>query len=546
MADKILEVRGLSVEAVGRRGGVTPILQDVSFTVAPGEVISLIGESGSGKTTVSLAVMAYARPGCRITGGEVILDGRDMLKLDARARQRVRGTDISYIAQSAAAAFNAALTIGRQVIEVPVIKGLMSRAEAEARAVELYRQLDLPNPETIGRLYPHQVSGGQLQRVMAAMAMICDPKLLILDEPTTALDVTTQIEVLEAFKGLIRQKGTAAIYVSHDLAVVAQIADHILVLKDGLMVEHNTTERIIAAPQADYTRTLMAAVKVLPKTVEERARAPNAETPLLEVRNVTAGYGLRSESIVLRNVSLSVWSGETVGIIGESGSGKSTTARVISGLMRPVEGEVLLDGKPLAGQVIDRPRVETRKIQFAFQMADTALNPRHRVRDILGRPLSFYHGMEGRAARQRVAELLELVEMPAAFAWRFPHELSGGQKQRVNLARALAAEPDLIICDEITSALDSVVAAAIIQLLKDLRDRLKVAYIFISHDLSTVANFADRIAVMRLGEVVDYGTTAEILNPPHHEYTELLLSSVPDLRTDWLDEISERRRRAAQ
>ncbi|MEE8535627.1 MAG: ABC transporter ATP-binding protein [Kiloniellales bacterium] len=546
MADKILEVRGLSVDAVGRRGGVTPILQDVSFTVAPGEVISLIGESGSGKTTVSLAVMAYARPGCRITGGEVILDGRDMLKLDARARQRVRGTDISYIAQSAAAAFNAALTIGRQVIEVPVIKGLMSRAEAEARAVELYRQLDLPNPETIGRLYPHQVSGGQLQRVMAAMAMICDPKLLILDEPTTALDVTTQIEVLEAFKGLIRQKGTAAIYVSHDLAVVAQIADHILVLKDGLMVEHNTTERIIAAPQADYTRTLMAAVKVLPKTVEERARAPNAETPLLEVRNVTAGYGLRSESIVLRNVSLSVWSGETVGIIGESGSGKSTTARVISGLMRPVEGEVLLDGKPLAGQVIDRPRVETRKIQFAFQMADTALNPRHRVRDILGRPLSFYHGMEGRAARQRVAELLELVEMPAAFAWRFPHELSGGQKQRVNLARALAAEPDLIICDEITSALDSVVAAAIIQLLKDLRDRLKVAYIFISHDLSTVANFADRIAVMRLGEVVDYGTTAEILNPPHHEYTELLLSSVPDLRTDWLDEISERRRRAAQ
>jgi peptide/nickel transport system ATP-binding protein len=328
--------------------------------------------------------------------------------------------------------------------------------------------------------------------------------------------------------------------------VVAQIADDILVLKDGRMVEHNTTERIIASPQADYTRTLMAAVKVLPKTVEERAESQSAETPLLEVRNVTAGYGLKSEAIVLRNVSLSVRSSETVGIIGESGSGKSTTARVISGLMRPVEGEVLLDGKPLAGRVIERPRVETQRIQFAFQMADMALNPRQRVRDILGRPLSFYHGMEGRAAQSRVAELLELVEMPAAFAWRFPHELSGGQKQRVNLARALAAEPDLIICDEITSALDTVVAAAIMQLLKDLRDRLKVAYIFISHDLSTVANFADRIAVMRLGEVVDYGTTAEILNPPYHEYTELLLASVPDLRTDWLDEVSERRRLAAQ
>jgi peptide/nickel transport system ATP-binding protein len=546
VADKVLEVRNLSVDAVGRHGRTTPILDDVSFTVAPGEVISLIGESGSGKTTVALGVLAYARPGCRIKGGEVFLDGQDVLKLDARSRQRVRGTEIAYIAQSAAAAFNSALTIGRQVTEVPVIKGLMSRQEAEARAVELYRQLDLPSPETIGRLYPHQVSGGQLQRVMAAMAMICDPKLLILDEPTTALDVTTQIEVLEAFKGLIRQKGTAAIYVSHDLAVVAQIADDILVLKDGRMVEHNTTERIIASPQADYTRTLMAAVKVLPKTVEERAESQSAETPLLEVRNVTAGYGLKSEAIVLRNVSLSVRSSETVGIIGESGSGKSTTARVISGLMRPVEGEVLLDGKPLAGRVIERPRVETQRIQFAFQMADMALNPRQRVRDILGRPLSFYHGMEGRAAQSRVAELLELVEMPAAFAWRFPHELSGGQKQRVNLARALAAEPDLIICDEITSALDTVVAAAIMQLLKDLRDRLKVAYIFISHDLSTVANFADRIAVMRLGEVVDYGTTAEILNPPYHEYTELLLASVPDLRTDWLDEVSERRRLAAQ
>jgi peptide/nickel transport system ATP-binding protein len=546
VADKVLEVRNLSVDAVGRHGRTTPILDDVSFTVAPGEVISLIGESGSGKTTVALGVLAYARPGCRIKGGEVFLDGQDVLKLDARSRQRVRGTEIAYIAQSAAAAFNSALTIGRQVTEVPVIKGLMSRQEAEARAVELYRQLDLPSPETIGRLYPHQVSGGQLQRVMAAMAMICDPKLLILDEPTTALDVTTQIEVLEAFKGLIRQKGTAAIYVSHDLAVVAQIADDILVLKDGRMVEHKTTERIIASPQADYTRTLMAAVKVLPKTVEERAESQSAETPLLEVRNVTAGYGLKSEAIVLRNVSLSVRSSETVGIIGESGSGKSTTARVISGLMRPVEGEVLLDGKPLAGRVIERPRVETQRIQFAFQMADMALNPRQRVRDILGRPLSFYHGMEGRAAQSRVAELLELVEMPAAFAWRFPHELSGGQKQRVNLARALAAEPDLIICDEITSALDTVVAAAIMQLLKDLRDRLKVAYIFISHDLSTVANFADRIAVMRLGEVVDYGTTAEILNPPYHEYTELLLASVPDLRTDWLDEVSERRRLAAQ
>jgi peptide/nickel transport system ATP-binding protein len=546
MGANVLEVRNLCIEARGRGGKIIPIIQDVSFSVTPGKVVSLIGESGSGKTTISLAVMGYARPGCRISGGEINLGGIDVLSLDKDARRRMRGVEVSYVAQSAAAAFNSALTIGRQVTEIPIIKNLMSRKEANERAVDLYRQLNLPDPETIGQLYPHQVSGGQLQRLMAAMAMLCGPQLLILDEPTTALDVTTQIEVLEAFRSLIRQQGTAAIYVSHDLAVVAQMADEILVLKDGLMVEYNDTEQIIRAPTAGYTKTLMSAVKVLPKTIEERALAHKKDAPLLAVDNVTAGYGPNSRIIVLKDVSISVRSGETVGIIGESGSGKSTTARVISGLMPPVKGEVLLDGNALPRRIAQRSKTEARRIQFAFQMADTALNPRQRVRDILGRPLKFFHGLEGKAADKRVGELLELVEMLPSFAWRFPHQLSGGEKQRINLARNLAAEPDLIICDEITSALDTVVAAAIMQLLKDLRDRLGVAYVFISHDLSTVANFADRIAVMRLGEVVDYGTTAEVLSPPYHEYTELLLASVPDLRTDWLDEVTARRRPAAQ
>lgn len=546
MAASVLEVRGLCVDAVDKRGRSTRIVQDINFSVAPGKVVALIGESGSGKTTISLATMGYARAGCRISAGEIRLAGVNVLSLDHKARRHLRGVEVSYIAQSAAASFNSALTIGRQVTEIPIIKKLMSPAEARKRAFELYRQLNLPSPETIGRLYPHQVSGGQLQRVMAAMAMLCGPKLLILDEPTTALDVTTQIEVLEAFRTLIRRQGTAAIYVSHDLAVVAQMADEVLVLKDGEMVEYQATDKIIRDPQAAYTKTLMSAVKVLPQRVDDCHPPRTAEAPLLEVKNVTAGYGARREVIVLKDVSLTAYRGETIGVIGESGSGKSTAARVISGLMSPVAGQVLLEGKPLAGLVRDRSRSETRRIQFAFQMADTALNPRHRVRDILGRPLAFYHAMTDKAADKRIAELLALVEMPSGYAWRFPHELSGGQKQRVNLARALAAEPDLIICDEITSALDTVVAAAIMQLLKDLRDRLRVAYIFISHDLSTVANFAERIAVMKSGEVVDFGTTADILNPPHHPYTELLLASVPELRTDWLDQIMDQRHAAAQ
>jgi peptide/nickel transport system ATP-binding protein len=546
MATNVLEVRDLCVDAVDRRGRSTPIVRGIEFSVAPGKVVALIGESGSGKTTISLATMGYARPGCRISAGEILLADVNVLSLDHKARRHLRGVEVSYIAQSAAASFNSALTIGRQVTEIPIIKNLMSPSEAQERAVKLYRQLNLPNPETIGRLYPHQVSGGQLQRVMAAMAMLCGPKLLILDEPTTALDVTTQIEVLEAFRTLIRRQGTAAIYVSHDLAVVAQMADEVLVLKDGEMVEYQATDRVIRAPIAGYTKTLMSAVKVLPRSVVDCGPSQAAESPLLEVKGVTAGYGARREAIVLKDVALSVHRGETVGVIGESGSGKSTTARVISGLMAPVAGQVLLDGRPLAGLVRDRSRADTRRIQFAFQMADTALNPRHRVRDILGRPLAFYHGMADKAAETRIAELLALVEMQASYAWRFPHELSGGQKQRVNLARALAAEPDLIICDEITSALDTVVAAAIMQLLKELRDRLRVAYIFISHDLSTVANFADRIAVMKSGEVVDSGTTTQILTPPHHPYTELLLASVPELRTDWLDQIMDQRHAAAR
>lgn len=547
MTDRLLDVRDLCVAARSRKGVLTPIVNNISFSITPGKVIALIGESGSGKTTISLACMGYARAGCTITGGSVNLLGAEILELDFPSRRRLRGTDISYVAQSAAASFNAALTINRQVMETPLIKNLLSSEAAEAKAIDLYRQLDLPDPENIGRRYPHQVSGGQLQRLMAAMAMICDPKLLILDEPTTALDVTTQIEVLQAFKQLIRHRHTSAIYVSHDLAVVAQIADDVLVLKDGDMIEYGPVEQIIHQPARDYTKKLIAAAHVMPETLPKarsakvEGRAAKREHPLLEVANVTAGYGPGHEFLALRSVSVSAEAGRTLGVIGESGSGKTTLGRVISGLMGTKSGDVRLDGKVLAGSISGRDRDELRTIQFVFQMADVALNPRHRVGKILGRPLRFYFGMGEMEARKRVAKLLELVELPASYARRFPHELSGGQRQRVNLARALAAEPKLIICDEITSALDTIVAEAIFELLRDLQERLHVSYIFISHDISTIAKVADTVAVMCNGEVVEYGTTEEVLTPPHHDYTELLLTSVPDLRTDWLDDIQARR-----
>ncbi len=548
----ILQVQDLCVDAVDQHGKTTAIVSHINFSVAVGQVISLIGASGSGKSTIALATMAYSRPGCHIRQGKVILAGEDLLSLSASQIQQKRGSDIAYIAQSATAAFNRALTIGTQVTEVAVLRGLMTRQQADQRAKSLYRQLGLPNPETIGKLYPHQVSGGQLQRLMAAMAMMCRPKLLILDEPTTALDVTTQIEVLQAFKHLIHEQKVAAIYVSHDLAVVTQMADDVLVLRHGRRVELNTIQNILDNPDEAYTRKLMCAVPQLQlDSISSRTHRNNNDKPacsadrepgslksdaLLSVSNITATYGSDGKA-VLNNVSLTMNQGETLGIIGESGSGKTTLGRVISGLMPPSKGQVELKGRVLNKDCQQRPREDLREIQFVFQIAETALNPRHRIRQILGRPLDFYLGLSGKQAEARIIELLDLVELSADYIDRFPRELSGGQLQRINLARALAAEPRLIICDEITSALDTLVSRSIIELLLNIKNRLGVAYIFISHDLSTVAKIADTLAVMRYGEIVEFDTIDKVLKPPCHKYTELLLNSIPQLHTGWLENI---------
>jgi peptide/nickel transport system ATP-binding protein len=424
-----------------------------------------------------------------------------------------------------------------------VLHGHFNQEEATQRAVSLYHALELPDPERLGKRYPHQVSGGQLQRLMAAMALCSKPDLLVLDEPTTALDVTTQIEVLKSFKSVIEQEGSSAIYVTHDLSVVAQIADHIIVLYAGEIQEHGNAGQVINQPSHDYTRRLMAAVRPLPAAGQgdETSGEHRRDAPALEVKNIIAGYGRKQADgtpaiTVLRDVHMTIERGHTVGIIGESGCGKSTLARVMSGLLPASKGEVLLDGEALQPDLRKRSRNQLQKIQFVFQMADTALNPRQRIDQILGRPLEFYLGLKGQEKRRRIAELLQMVELPQEFAGRYPEELSGGQKQRVNLARALAASPEVLICDEVISALDTIVGANIIELLKRLRKQTGVSFVFISHDLSTVASFADEIVVLYAGRVVEQGKTDHVLAPPYHPYTRLLISSVPELRVGWLEE----------
>ena len=535
----LVEIRNLKVEAKTDSGRRVEIIKGVSLNVAEGEIVALIGESGSGKTTIAMTLLGYARPGCRISGGEVVVDGDDMVALSEPQRARIRGRKVAYVPQSAAAAFNPAATIMDQVIEVTRIHQLMPPPEARQKAVGLFRALSLPEPDSIGDRYPHQVSGGQLQRLAAAMALISDPKLMIFDEPTTALDVTTQVEVLRAFKTVMSQHRIAGVYVSHDLAVVAQIADRIVVLKGGEVQEVGTTTEILFNAKHPYTRELRAAFAPKSHPPAEIAESKS----LLEVYELSVGYGpLQSDGEPLiraaQSISLKVQRGRNLGIIGESGCGKSTLARAIAGILPPYAGDIIFDGKQLGRNARSRLRSELRELQIVFQHADTALNPAKSIEDILGRPLVFYHDLDRKAVDAGVNRLLDMVQLPRSVRQRRPAELSGGQKQRVNFARALAADPKLILCDEITSALDTVVAATVIDLLKELQRELGLSYIFISHDLSVVKAICDEIIVMYRGQMVEQISPAE-LTSPQHPYSRLLFSSVPKLDPTWLDTLQQ-------
>ena len=531
MTAEILRMEGLRIVAHPEDGSAAkPIVEDVDLVLQRGEVLGLIGESGAGKSTIGLAALGYTRPGCAIEGGKILFDGVDLRGLTADQRRQRRGRRIAYIAQSAAASFNPAKSLYDQVCEGPVRHGVMSYEQAKAQAVRLFRELDLPSPETIGERYPHQVSGGQLQRAMAAMAMSCRPDILVLDEPTTALDVTTQIEVLASIRKLIREHGTAGLYITHDLAVVAQVANRIMVLRYGKKVEEGTADQILHQPRMDYTRAL---VSIRDADTGLAQGQGEAVSPVLELRKVTASYAKLAK--VVDDINLTVRKGETVAVVGESGSGKSTLARVITGLLPREAGDITFQGALLPPALAARKRDLLRRIQMIYQMPDVALNPRQKVGEIIGRPLNFYLGLSGARMRERVAELLRDIDLPPEFASRYPGQLSGGQKQRVCIARALAAEPDLIICDEVTSALDPLVAEGILDLLGRLQREHGYAYVFITHDLGTVRRIADRVAVMLKGRIVAEGPREKVFAPPYHPYTELLLSSVPEMETTWLD-----------
>lgn len=529
----LVDIKGLKIE--GNADGVWhPIVKGVDLTLRRGEVLGLIGESGAGKSTLGLAAMGFARPGCRIVEGSIVFDGIDLRTASEAEKRALWGSRIAYVAQSAAAAFNPAHKLMEQTVETAVNHGVMTREKAEADARDLYRRLQLPNPDKIGDRYPHQVSGGQLQRAMTAMAMSCRPDLIIFDEPTTALDVTTQVEVLAAMRDIVEQFYTAAIYITHDLAVVAQMAHRIMVLRYGKEVEQAPTRDMLKAPKEDYTKSLWAVRKLAkPEAISDDIA--------LRVHNVDATYGGLVK--VLDNVTVQVPRGRTVAVVGESGSGKSTLARAITGLLPPTKGEIYFNDKPLPKALKDRDKDTLRRIQMIYQSADTALNPKQTIRDIIGRPLGFYLGISGSARDRRVGELLEQIELDASYIDRLPGELSGGQKQRISIARALAAQPELIICDEVTSALDQIVQEEILSLLMRLQKETKVSYLFITHDIATVRAISDEIVVMHQGRVVQQGPKSEVLNPPHPPYTELLLSSVPEMDPDWLTRLLAKRKK---
>lgn len=526
MTKPLLDVQNL---VIGRANSpeTSPIVENISFSLEKGKVLGLIGESGAGKSTIGLAALGYIRPGLAFKSGAVLFDGVNLASLSEDDRRQLRGNRIAYVAQSASAAFNPAYRLRDQIAESSLRADVMTRDQANARANDLLHLLGLPDPKTFGDRFPHQVSGGQLQRAMTAMALCSRPDLVVFDEPTTALDVTTQIDVLQAIRDALVFAGAAALYISHDLAVVTQIADDIMVLRHGKTIEYGPVARIVEEPAHDYTGMLITASRL------ERQSQPVGDACVLAVSDISAAYA--DGRPVLSDVSLEIRAGETAALVGESGSGKSTLGRVINGLLPPSKGNIHFRGEHLDARTAKRSFEQRRLLQTIHQLPDTALNPRHSVEEIVGRPVSLYEGLRGDARRERVRELLAQVELDPSLAKRYPRSLSGGQKQRVCIARALAARPQLIICDEPTSALDPLVAKDVLALLLRLQRESGIAYLFITHDLNIVRSIAAHVTILHLGKVVRRGETDDVLSPPFDTYTERLVKSVPRIEVGWLD-----------
>ena len=529
----VLEIAGYTLDYATRQGPVRA-LEDITLSIDRGEVVGLVGESGSGKTSLAWAVMRYLAPNALERGGTIRLAGQDLARLSRRELTRIRGARIGMVFQDPSTSLNPTLTLGRQVTEVLEFHRGLSPAAARVEAEAAFAHVGLRDPAALMRRYPHEASGGEKQRVVIATAFACRPDCLIFDEPTTALDVETARQILDLFKALQAETGVASLYISHDLAVVSGIAQRVAVIHRGRLVEQGPVAEVFGAPRHAYTRALLDAVPQPGHRLV--ATPPRAGAPLVEAERVTVRYGRpslfrRGAGVVgAREVTLAVQPGEILGIVGESGSGKSTLARALTGLAG-FEGRLALGGIPVAGAA-QMGREYRRQVQIVFQHPDSSLNPRHRVREILSRPLKLYGDPEGRAPEAAVRALLEAVRLPAAFADRYPHQLSGGEKQRVAIARAFAPRPRLVICDEVTSSLDVSVQAAVVRLLVDLHRESGAAYLFITHDINLVRQIAHRIAVMQQGRLVEtIGVEELATRGPAHPYTAQLMAAVPRLET---------------
>ena len=591
-ADQALVLEALSVGLVSGE----PIVQSVDLVLPPGQILGLVGESGSGKTTTALALLGYTEPGVTVTAGRLRIGdtGVDMNE----TMRRKRGSLISYVPQNPGRSLNPSLRVVDAIEDVLQAHG-KSVARGHSAVLELLGRVGLDTSVSFGRRYPHQLSGGQQQRVCIATSLSCDPAIIVLDEPTTGLDVISQAKILDELTRLRDEHKVSMLYVTHDLAVVAQVADQIAVMYAGRIVEQGPTHQVLRNPRHPYTRGLLASTPdhVRPRVLEpipgiaagvgERSvgcsfapRCPQvtaecrtdvpelvecqpgrqvrclhwqatppltiiapasadvvhavglAAQPLLEVRQLRAEHRSRGEvSIAAADISFAIEAGSCVALVGESGSGKTTIARAVAGLHPIAGGQILLAGEGLAGNVRKRSIEQRRRVQIVFQNPAEALNPRHSVRDTIARPAQVLRGCSRKAALREVDELLDRVRLPASLAGRYPNELSGGERQRVAIARALAAHPEVILCDEVTSALDVSVQAAVLELLNDLRADSRISMLFISHDLGTVGAIADRILVLQNGQVVESGATATILSSPQHPYTQSLLESAPSVAT---------------
>ncbi|MGZ9719047.1 ABC transporter ATP-binding protein [Rhizobium miluonense] len=522
MTEAVLRIENLRIDAKQ-----STILENIDLEVHPGEIFGIIGESGAGKSTLAMATIGLLRAGCQMASGRVVLAGQSLFELSQPALEGVRRRKVSYVAQSAAAAFNPFYRLEDQITELAAVELGTPKEERRAMATRLFRELQLPEPETFGRRYPHQVSGGQLQRAMIAMALVNEPELIIFDEPTTALDVTTQLEVIRLIHKVVKGRGCGAIYISHDLAVVSQLADRVMVLRHGHIVEMGKTRDLIETPKEDYTRALVAN-----KTTTSGVPGAAASTPIIEIRNLSAGYGGLS---FVHDISLDLSAGHITCLVGESGSGKTTLARSIAGLVDVHGGAITLKGAPLAGRIENRSFDARRRVQYIHQLPDLALNPRQTIREIVGRPLTWFGGMKGDAREQSLRQLMRDVELPESFLDRVPGSLSGGQKQRICIARALAAQPDVLICDEVTSALDPLVEESVIRLLLRIMDTRPLTMLFITHNLGLTRRFAHDVAVMQKGQIAEFGPAERIFAHPRQDYTKTLIDSTPLMERGWLE-----------